>query len=371
MIKIGYVINNLQIGGAEILLLNFIRSLDKKKYRVYVYTLFERNPLKVEFIKSGATIRELRMKNNRQFWKIWQLYEHMVKDKLDIVHTHLCDADLYGRTAARLAKIGIIISTEHSITPWKLSKDLKRRIRTKIDLYTAKFCDVVICISKAVADFHIKWGIPKKKIRIIYPSTFLTSICGTKISIRKKLGIPPANTFITTIGRLVPEKGQATLLHSAFDVLKYNQQIIFIVLGDGPLKEDLITLAQTSKYSKNIMFLGTREDVREILHISDILVVPSLHEGFGITIVEAMQQGLPIIASNVGGIPEIVDSNTGILIPPSNVDELTKAILALHNNKGLRRKLGHKGRVKVGKRFSFANFVSQTLSLYNELMTTP
>lgn len=370
MIKIGYVINNLHIGGAEVLLLNFIKNLDKKKYKVFIYTLFRQNFLKDEFVKSGATIRELGMRNNRQFWEIFQLAKLMSNDKLDIVHTHLCDADIYGRIAGRIAKINVIVSTQHSTDPWKIRKDLIRVIRSSIDRFTTRFCKVLICVSNAVATYHIKWGVPKEKIHVIYPSVSLKSSIISQVSKKKELGISPDDIIVTTVGRIAPEKNQRMLIQSAFEILKNNKNITFLIVGDGPLKQELMKYTEHSYYSKKILFLGNRRDVNELLYISDVFVLPSKHEGFPLSIIEAMQQGLPVIVSNVGGITEIVDTTTGILIHPSNRKELTEGILKLHQNRPLREYLGNNGKKKIQDKFNFANYINKTLDVYNELIIT-
>lgn len=369
MIKIGYVINNLQVGGAEILLLNFIRAIDKKECKVYVYTLFKENPLKEEFLKSGARIRELNMKNNRQFWKISHLSTLMKSDELDIVHTHLCDADLYGRIAGQLAGIKIIVSTEHSINPWKFKKDAIRMIRNSLDRYTTKFCKTIICVSRAVGDFHIKWGIPKEKIRVIYHVNPFMPAKISKISKKRELGILRENFVITTVGRIVPLKNQKMLIECGFKILSRRKNITFLIIGDGPLRLELITYVKHSNYQKHFLFLGNRHDVNEILYISDVFVLPSIYEGFPQTIVEAMQQGLPVVASLVGGVPEIVDNTTGILIDPANPSELTNALYKLYKSGTLRKQFGLNAQKIIEKKFRFSKYVNEMLFLYNNLIS--
>lgn len=368
MLRIGFVIESLTIGGAEILLLNFIQRLDKSEYQIFVYTLFEKDLLKSDFEKAGVKMREIRPRGFRLFWKIIELSRLMIKDKLSIVHTHLCDADLYGRIAARLAGVKIILSTEHSLDPWKTSRILKYRIRTILDLLTIRFCKTIICVSKAVRDYHVRWGIPPYKIRVIYPSKPYVPAVLSKDNMRKELNIFSDDFIITTVGRLCSLKNQIGLIRAACAVLNIHSNIKFVIVGDGPLRNELLKQVSNSNYKEKILLLGLRNNVSDILHMSDIFVLPSFYEGFPMTIIEAMQCGLPVIASNVGGIPEIVDDETGILINPVNVDEITNAILWLYENPGIRTHMKKAAIKRVNEMFNFDNHVHKILSLYKEIM---
>lgn len=367
MIRIAYIINNLPVGGAETLLLNFIKCLDRQRYKPYIYVLFKSNPLKHEYVKAGATIRELQLTSNRRIWRIHELARLLREDKISIAHTHLCDADLYGRVASRIAGIRTIISTQHSVDPWKFKKDLKKRLRSTLDLLTSKLCSAVICNSEAVATFHIRWGIPRNKILVIYPSAPMVYVRETIRAARRRLALPLNDFLVVAVGRLAPEKGQGILLQAAFDILRENSHISFVFVGDGPLRQEMQTTVRYSGYERKIFFLGIRRDVARILHASNLFVMPSIYEGFGVTIIEAMQQSLPIVATNVGGIPEIVDKTNGILVPPLDKKALVNAILRLRNDKTLRMKLGHSGKEKADIKFSFNYYVERSLLLYRTL----
>lgn len=371
MIRIGYVINNLPVGGAEILLLDLIGHLDKEKYSVFIYTIRQHNPLKQKFVRTGATLRELNLKSNRQFWHILKLSKLLTVDRIDIIHTHLCDADIYGRIAGKLARKKNIISTEHSINSWKLEKGLKQRLRSILDLFTTRFCCRVVCISQAVRDFLVEWGVAYDKTAVIYPSKPPIPLRISKIAKREELGVAPQDFVVTHVGRFTKDKNQYALVRAAFDTLRFHDDITFLIVGDGPLREELIELVQKSGCSNKILFLGTRKDIAEILCASDLFVLPSLREGFGITIIEAMQQSLPVVASNIGGIPELVDENTGILVHPLNINGIAEAVLQLYKDRNLCQRLGSNGYEKAEQKFSFEDYVKQVTSLYDSLFKTP
>ncbi|KPK71071.1 hypothetical protein AMJ87_07785 [candidate division WOR_3 bacterium SM23_60] len=371
MISIGYVINNLPVGGAEILLLNLIKHLDKNKYRPFIYTIRRHNPLKHEFTRIGATLRELNLKSNTQFWRVLKLSNLFTSDRIDIIHTHLCDADIYGRIAGKIARKNNIISTEHSMNTWKRERKPKQRLRSMLDLFTTRFCRRVVCISQAVRDFVTEWGVAYDKTVVIYPSKPVTPIRISKISKRKELDVAPKDFVVTHVGRFTREKNQRTLVRGALSVLQSHDDITFLMIGDGPQRKELVELVQTSGFSNKILFLGTRNDIAEILCASDLFVLPSLREGFGITIIEAMQQRLPVIASNIGGIPELVDENTGILVSPSKAEEFAESIVMLYKNQNLCRRLGKNGYQKAEQKFNFAHHVEQITALYDSLIEIP
>lgn len=294
----------------------------------------------------------------------------MKDDRLTLVHTHVCNADLYGRIAARVVGVKTIISTEHSLNPWKSSSAFRCRVRTFFDLLTVKFCKAIICVSEAVCEYHVRWGIPQSKTCVIYPSKPFAASALSKDTTRKELNLSLDDFIVTTVGRLFPMKNHMMLVRAAFTVLDKYKNFKFVLIGDGPLRNELFQHVCNSNYSEKILFLGTRFDIPEILNMSDIFVLPSLYEGFSLTIIEAMQCGLPVIASNVGGIPEIVDDKAGILINPLDVGELANAILLLYENQKIRSGMKKMAIKRVNEVFGFDNHVHKILSLYKAVMTT-
>jgi glycosyltransferase involved in cell wall biosynthesis len=367
MVKIGYVINNLPVGGAEILLLNLVKRMVENEYQIFVYTLYSENPLKSDFERTGARVRLLKLRNRRQFHKIPKLMSMIAKDKVDIIHTHLCDADLYGRIAARLAGVRTIMSTEHSIDPWKTSMIFKYRVQSLLDLYTTRFCKVIICVSKAVRDFHVRWGIPLSKTTVIYPSKPQRHATVSRNIMRQQLNISQNDFVVTSIGRLYPVKNQVELIKAAGTILREYNDIKFVIVGDGPLLDELRGRINSMRFNRKILLLGRRDDIADILNMSDVFILPSLYEGFPLTIIEAMQHELPVIASNVGGIPEMFDETTGILVNPTNSGEIVAAIQTLYNNTELRIFMKKAALKRVNTMFNFDDYVTKMIVMYRKI----
>lgn len=368
MTRIGFVINSLPVGGAEILLLHLAQRMRKGKYQVFVYTLFDGTDLESAFDRLGVVVRRLRLRSLRRFWRVITLSRMLVRDRVDIVHTHLCDADLFGRIAARIGGVRAIVSTQHSLDPWKKSMIAKYRFRSMLDLWTVRWCTVVICVSRAVLEYHANWGISRDKMRVIYPSTPFKPAQVPKGSIRRRLGIALEDVVVTSVGRLHPAKNHIGLIEAIDTLVKDCPKIKVVIVGDGPLRECLSRRADSPGLRGRILFLGNRDDISEIMQMSDVFVLPSLYEGFPITVIEAMQHGLPVIASNVGGLRELLDGRTGILVNPGDRRELADAIRQLYGDRELRARIGRAAQQRALEEFGFEGFVAATEALYEEVL---
>ncbi|MCK4234467.1 glycosyltransferase [candidate division WOR-3 bacterium] len=364
--KILYIINNLLIGGAEKLLLSVIDKLNKDKYDIMVCCLYSNNPLKSEFEKRGVTVKSLGIKNNRDILCIFKLVKLLKQERANIVHTHLFYANIYGRIAAKLVRVPIIISTEHSNAPWRNKQRLKLKIRLLIDRVTAKFCDRIIAISESVKDNLIQWErIDPNKIVVIHNGI---NIKKYQIMDKNRDG-SSSDSVIGCIGRLEPIKGHIFFMKAAARIFEKIRNVRFILIGDGSLRQDLEKLAQDLNISKRVSFLGFRDDIPELLSVIDVFVLPSLWEGFGIVLLEAMAMGKVVVASDVGGISEIVvDKKTGYLCPPMDPNTLADIVVGLLKDPLKIRTMGLVGRERVKKHFTLDKMVEKTEHVYNTLI---
>src|SRR5207244_4140922 len=185
---------------------------------------------------------------------------------------------------------------------------------------------------------------------------------------RKELGLPPDGVIVGTVGRLVPIKGLEWLLKAAPQVLAQFPQACFVIIGDGPLLSELKELASELGISPRVVFLGTRHDIPECLTALDLFVLPSLNEGMGRALVEAMAVGCPVVATCVGGIPDVVtDGATGLLVPPRDDRALADAILTLLRDRRLLAAYGEAAQRRVDERFDIETMVRSIERLYDEV----
>jgi len=231
-----------------------------------------------------------------------------------------------------------------------------------LDNFTYSRYSKIVCVSKQVELVLLNW-IPSNKGK--------TKVIPNAVPIPKFLNPCPVKTYdILFVGRLTKQKSVEILL-KAIKILKnkYSKNLKIAIVGDGELKENLNNLTVELGVNREVEFLGVRKDVKELMVSSKIFVLPSRWEGFGLVIIEAMSNMLPVIASNVGGIPELIeDGKDGILVPPENPKALARAINNLLENEELREKLSKAAYKKVRERYSIDTYSVHMLDFYKSLV---
>jgi len=364
------IIPSLEMGGVERTLTSILPRLDKKKYKVYLCCLFKRDKLADTMESLNIPIIKFKMRARLDFdgkyiIGILRLAYLMKKMQIDIVHTHLYRANIAGRIAAKLAGVPVIIANEHNIDSWKkFPQKLNDRVLVEIT-------NKIIAVSNAVKDFYInKIGIPEDKITTIYNGVDIPKF-QTHVDINKKkkeFGIKSSEKVITIIGRLHQQKGHCYFLKAAQIIVKKKPNVKFLIVGDGPLGSQLRDMSNDLKISKNVIFTGLRNDIPQILAMSDISVLTSLREGFSITVLESMAAGKPVIATNVGGNSEIIEhGKTGFIIQPKSPEDMALYSLNLINNQELAKRMGQEAEKRV-LTFSIDRMVRKTEDLYKDLL---
>jgi glycosyltransferase involved in cell wall biosynthesis len=190
-----------------------------------------------------------------------------------------------------------------------------------------------------------------------------------RAAVRREMGVDPEAFLVVSVGRLVPVKGHAHLIDALPEVLRRRPDAAVLIVGDGPLRNDLEGRARSLGVGDRVRFSGHLGDVASVLGAADLFALPSLNEGLGLALVEAMATGLAAVASRVGGVPEVVvDGETGLLTPPRDAGALAGAVLRLMEDAGERRRMGEAGRARVRQHFSIERTVRETERLYEELL---
>ena len=324
-----------------------VTELGKKNiphFRVDIRTKREVNPL---LFRAGSVLAELVNKKN-----------------IDLLHAQTRITQLVAHRVSRLTKIPYV-STCHGL----YKKRLGRRI-------FPCWGDRVIAISEPVRENLVNYfKVSKDRVRLIHNG--LDPICFSKDysrdekeKIKKNYGLKEKGKIIGNVARLVKVKGQEYILHAAKQILKVRPRTQFLIVGGGEEKQRLVNLAKRLNVTANIYFTGPLKRVEDVLAIMDIFVFPAFwQEGFGLSILEAMVSGLPIVASNVGGIYTLVkDNKTGFLIPPRDVSGLIDALLRLLDDEKLAVQMGRTGRDLAIREFSLDKVASQILDVYRELL---
>jgi len=236
---------------------------------------------------------------------------------------------------------------------------------------TGKIMDYIIVVSQALQnEAGTLLQIPEEKITCIYNGIDLPKFSKAPDSelIRYRLGITRFKFVVGTVARLIPEKGLQYLIEAASLLQKEPGKICFVVVGDGPYRAFLEGFAKAKHVQDIIFFTGFRPDVEEILSCFDLFILPSVEEALSMAILEAMAAGIPVIASAVGGVPEVVTRDVGILVPSANPEKLAESISYLLSHPRLRQKLGENGRERVEKYFSLPEMTGRYHQFYSRLI---
>jgi len=367
-INVLHIFMNLQVGGAQEIFLTQLKYIDRTKFHIIVCCLNGRGSLVSEVEKLGNRVICLNRLNRRNdIQAIFELLKLIRQNNIDIVHTYLYSrTSFYGHIAALMARTPVIIAAEMG-SPSK--KSLKKRISDRL---LARFTDQIIALSEATRSSAAKeLGVGLNKITVIYPGVDIGkfTIRETKREVRNALNLPHDVPIIGIVARLDPVKGHEYLLDAMLRVWNFIASAKLMIVGAGPLEESLRSRVERLGLSKQVMFMGMRRDIPQLLKAMDIFVLPSLQEGFGMALLEAMVMGLPVIATNVGGIPEVVDDGkTGILVPPRDPDALSEMILVLLKDEKQRHRMGMLGKEKALSQFTAQHSVAQLQALYESLL---
>lgn len=315
------------------------------------------------------------------------------KERPHIVHTHTSKAGIVGRIAARRAGVPVVVHTPHGHVFHSYGGRLKTRAFVAIEQFTAKYADRLVALTATEQREHVELGIGSPdQWSIVHSGINFTGFERDPVEgehLRREIGIAPEATVIGTVGRLVPVKGQRHLIEAFARVKAARPHSELVIIGDGELREELLALARARQLEVRaaweeggletkrkrpspggtVHFLGLRRDVSRLLNVMDIFALPSLNEGMGRVLVEAMAMNLPCVASHVSGVPDVVrDGRTGLLVPPADPDQLAEALLALVNDPERARTMGEHGRACVVPAMSEAVMLEKLRGLYQELL---
>ncbi len=283
------------------------------------------------------------------------------KERPDLVHVHSRKgADVWGGIGAKILNIPSIIT---------------RRVDNPEPFFWARlkysFYKKVVVISSGIEKILKKEGVDPKKI-VVIPSGIdigeYQKEC-VKDWFIKEFKLSEDNLAIGMIAQFIPRKGHEVLINAIPKIIKTHPEVRFLFFGKGPLEHRIKEMVQSKGISEFVRFCGFREDIDKIISCLYMLVHPAYMEGLGVSLLQASAAGVPIVATDVGGIPEVViDNFNGYLIPSGSVDGIVDKVLALIEDKELAKSMGEKGKRLVKERFSVDKMVSRYITLYNEII---
>lgn len=370
-IKILHVYKSFNVYNGLIEILTILaQNLDHQKFEMGVcVNEYQENAFGRNFEELGAKIFNLDIKpglgyNYRQVLELNRFFKQY---QPDIVQTHVLKANLYGTIAAKMAKVPAVITTEMTLKD--IAPTTMKRFRDRLIQPVASFMinrsDKFMVTSEYIKKQWTGDNV-SERIEVIYPPFNLEKYDRAVRTPRNQ--IESIGKRVGFVGRLSEEKSIDTLIRAMVKVISEIEDVRCMIVGTGPLESELKSYCETLNISERIEFTGYKENSFEALREMDVFVLPSRTEGCPIVILEAMAMGLPVVATDVGGNPELVVHNkTGILFPQGDEQMLSDAICELIKNREKAREMGQNGRKRAFTRFHPSSFASRMMSIYQQL----
>lgn len=362
-IKILHITYDMAIGGTEQVIRQLVENTHPEKFEVSILCL-ENNIGEIgqALIKQGIEISHLNRQEGFDISLIFAIRKYIIKNKIDILHCHQYTPYSYGILASLLTRSKVIF-TEHGRFYPDSSSWKRKIINPFLSMLTNQITSISEATKQALIDYE---SLPSKKIKVIYNG--IADLSNKKyeiLTIRNELGLVDDNFVLGTISRLDPIKNHKMMLSAFKEISSQISKSRLLIVGDGPLKEELRQECEDLGITDKVIFTGFKIEPQKYLKIMDIFLLPSLSEGTSMTLLEAMSFSKPCIVTNVGGNPEIVINNeTGIVIPNNDEQLLVENALSLIEDKDKQILFGKKGRERYCESFSVEKMMLEFEQLY-------
>jgi len=344
-------------GGGEVQTCCLIRGLEALGIE-NVLVAQPGSQIALQMTDEGAKVAPLRMRGECDVLAIVRLSSMLRQMNPDVLHLHTSHAHTLGWLAGRLAHVKRIVVTRR----------MDHDINGIFSWVKYRRVDHIVAISEVIGRTLSRSGLSPEKLSMIY-SAVACSETYPQGDLRSVYGFGPDIPVVGTVATLARQKGHAHIFEAIRIVKQRYPQIRLLVAGTGPLEKRLRKLAKKLDLADAIVFAGFRRDIPQVLNTLNLFVLASQDEGLGVSLLEAACRGLPIIATDVGGIPEIVeDGTTGLLVPPRDGQALAEKMLDLLDHPEKAETLGRNARALVRERFSLETMVQRYCALYRQLL---
>jgi sugar transferase (PEP-CTERM/EpsH1 system associated) len=347
------------IGGLEMVVLDLVRNADRSRFTPHVVALEGAGTLAPRFAEIGVPVVALQPDGGSPTSGVMALYRYFKRTRPAVVHTHNVKPHLQGTLGAWLAAVPVILNTKHGRNyPVTRTSVLASRVINRR-------CDCLVAVSADAAEIaRTREGFPDDRVRVIRNGIDVQAYRPAGLSTR-----PEIRTRAIHVARLNAVKDQATLLRAIPKIVAAVPAFTLEIVGDGPERASLEALARELGIAERVHFLGFRDDIPARLAESGLFILSSKSEGVSLTLLEAMAAGLPIVATRVGGNPEVVDEGrSGLLVPSGNPEALADAVIQLMTDPDLASRFGRAGRVRAEREFDVRQVAATYEALYLELL---
>ncbi len=364
--KVVHLIASHKIGGAERLLLAFAQAIDLNRFDVvlaiFVRPEYDNDILWKEAEKLKIPLEPVVIRSAFDFNQLRDIEAIIRKHKPAVLHTHGYKTNILAFLFAKRFNIKVI-STVHG---WLHADRLITRFLNQVNLLCLRRFDNIIAVSEAVKTGLEKCGIPAAKITVIKNiPAFSSGGPSAAGSVKDKLGISPQAKLVGFIGRLEKVKGGAQFIDAALSALETRKDLHFLLIGDGSQKPVLEEMVEKSGQQSHFHFTGYLSDPTEAFNSLDLYVLSSLDEGIPLTLLEAMSFGIPVIATKVGGVPEVITNGlNGILLPPDNAPAMAAAIVNILAGDADRNKMVATAKKDIAMKYDVRTWIAKIEKLY-------
>jgi glycosyltransferase involved in cell wall biosynthesis len=381
-VKVVRVIARLNIGGPAIHVVNLTAGLDPMRFESMLVTGTESpgegsmldlarargvTPVIIPGMVGEATL------NQRDLKALLALYRLFRRERPHIVHTHTAKAGVLGRVAARLAGVPVVVHTFHGHVLHGYYSPLKNWLLRRAERGLGLLSDRLVTVSEQVKRDLVRYGVAGAQKITVIPlgldlEPFLAG-AGQRGKLRRELGLTDGEPLVGIVGRIFPIKNHRLFLEAAARVAKELDSARFLVVGDGVLRPAMEDYAQALGLASRVMFTGWRRDLPVIYPDLDVLVISSNNEGTPVSAIEAMAAGCPVVATGVGGLPDLIaDGETGCLVPARDPAALATRILKLLRERDTASRIAKTAQATVAERFGVERLCRDVEDLYEELL---
>ena len=365
MKKVLHVIDSLHLGGAQEVVLNLATCGNRERFSHEVATMHGRGVYWARMASLGIPLHSL--SPHKLFpWYAVSLPALLLSGKFDILHCHLVASNIIAKPIGRLCGVPVILNHDHTNDDYRANE----RIRLALDTLSNRLASHIIAVSESCRRFLIeREGVPAEKITLIQNAIDLqrfSADCGTRSEARKLLGLPESGLVVAGVGRLNPQKNFSLFIRVAAEVLKRHPQAVFLLAGEGPEEGQLRRLAQESGLGERLHFSGYVPDTRQVYLAADVLLMPSLFEGLPMTLLEAMAMRVPVVASALDGISEVVeDGRDGFLVRSGDGERFCERVCHLLESPSLAENIGGAASEKISRKFSSGRMCREVEQVYD------
>ena len=368
MKKILHVIDSLHLGGAQEVVMNLATCGDRSGFVHEVATMHGRGVYWDRIAALGVKLHSL--SPHKLFpWYVPGLAALLARGKFDILHCHLIASNIVAKPVGALCRVPVIINHDHTNDSFRA----RQRVRLALDTFSNRFATHIITVSGSCRRFLIdREGIPEQKITLVQNAIDLRRYspeCGDRRTARGLLGLPPGVPVVAGVGRLNPQKNFSFFIEIAERVLRAVPGAHFVLAGEGPEEQALRRQVREAGLQDRFTFTGYVADTRQVYLAADVLLMPSLFEGLPMTLLEAMAMQMPVVASALDGIAEVItDGRDGFLARGLDAPVFAERVVRLLADPALARAVGGAAAGTVSERFSVGRMTSQVEAIYHRFL---